>query len=70
MTNKEIALIAHMTDTVRQAIATTGQHGIPSGHLYAMMMSFGCTKQVYDHLINALLETGKITQSGNILRSA
>lgn len=64
MTTKDKALIATMAETVRQAIATTGQHGIPSGHLYSMMMSFGCSYEVYNHLITTLKETGKITEDG------
>ncbi len=66
----DLIVLSNMVETVRQAIATTGTSGIPSGNLYAMMMGFGCSKEVYDHLINALLETGKITKTGNILRSA
>ena len=71
MTDKKLDALAAMIEAVRQAIATTGDSGIPSGHLYSMMMGFGCSLEVYNHLINALLETGKITQDGNnVLRSA
>lgn len=69
-TTKNLDLIATMAETVRQAIATTGQQGIPSGHLYSMMMSFGCSYEVYNHLINALKETGKIMEDGfHLLRN-
>ena len=69
MTDKKLDALASMIEAVRQAIATTGDGGIPSGHLFAMVNGLGCSLEVYNHLINALLETGKITKTGNILRS-
>ena len=55
---------------VQEAIASTGKAGIPSGTLYSMLMTWGCTLDTYNHLIGILKEAGKITEDGfHVLRS-
>ena len=66
---KDLLILAQVIESVREAIASTGSAGIPSGHLYSMLMGFGCSFDVYTHLISALKETGKITEKNNVLRS-
>jgi hypothetical protein len=63
-------ILKKTTDTVLEAIQSTGEAGIPSGTLYAMLMTWGCTLEVYNHLIGILKEAGKITEDGfHVLRS-
>lgn len=56
-------------DGVYEAIKSTGNSGIPSGHLYAMMMEFGCSIDVFEYLISTLKKEGKITENNYLLKA-
>ena len=55
-------------DTVYEAIAEAGDKGIPSGHLYAMLMQYGFSLDIYNTVIGILKQTGKINEQFNVLR--
>jgi hypothetical protein len=55
-------------DTVNQAIKNAGQHGIPSGHLYSMLMEY-MSLHTYQAMINVLVQSKQITNKGHLLTS-
>jgi len=56
-------IVAMITETVAEA----GPNGAPSGHLYAALMTAGCTLSQYQSLIGALVKTGHLVQRGDVL---
>lgn len=50
------------------AIKEAGEAGIPSGHLYAALMG-KMTLDQYNQFIEALVNTGKITNNGHLLKA-
>jgi hypothetical protein len=55
-------------NTIHNCIEDAGEEGIPSGHLYAMLMGFGMTLDSYNAVISYLKKAGKITDSGHLLK--
>jgi hypothetical protein len=53
-----------------EAIQTSGKHGIPNGHLYAMFMGYGITLEIHNAIITALKENGSVNESYNLLKAA
>jgi hypothetical protein len=70
-TPKEAKLLMEIVMIMRDAIKDASaekEGGIPSGHLYAMMMTLpGITLQVYQYLEGVLIESGKVTKKNDFL---
>ncbi len=58
-----IAIIA----AVEEATATSAVGGLPSGELYATLMTCGMTLETYQAVIAKCCESGLIRQSNNLL---
>ena len=41
----------------------------PSGHIYAALMTQGCTLTQYEQILDALTQTGLIRQDGQLIDS-
>jgi hypothetical protein len=59
--------ILMLLETIHSAVKEAGPMGIPSGHLYAMLMGFGFDLQTYESFIDALVQSGKIKNSNHLL---
>jgi len=57
-----------ITEAIREAIKDAGQDGIPSGHLYAMLMGF-MSLHTYQAVIDILVKTKQITNNSHLLKS-
>ncbi len=57
-----IELVAVMVETIRDA----GSQGVPSGILYAAVMSM-MTLEQYQQIIALMKQSGKVRESGHIL---
>jgi len=64
-TNTNLKAAITIIQAVSSAIKEAG--AIPSGHLYSILMQFGCNIQQYDLLINTLKKTGKVQEHNNLL---
>jgi len=62
MTDKERALkvIRLTVAAILDAAEHAGPTGAPSGHVYAVMMQFGMTLDMYQQIITGLVDAGKI----------
>ena len=58
--------ILAVLDILMEAISTAGERGIPSGHLYAILMG-KMTLSQYQSLIGILVKSGKVKDSGHLL---
>ena len=65
ITRQLLGIATLVNDSIREA----GPLGIPSGHLYAILMAHGCSLEQYEALIGALLAMGMIRKSGDCLYS-
>lgn len=61
--------VIEVCNAVYEAIEASGEQGIPSGHLYAMLMD-KMRLQTYLSIIALLQKSGKITNKGHVLRKA
>lgn len=62
--NAYIAIAGLMLEAIQEA----GVDGIPSGHLYAIVMQYMNLDQ-YNMIINSLVKAGKITNKGHLLKA-
>jgi len=68
MTNANVnSVLAEIVDVIQEAIDAS-PHGIPSGHLYAMLMSH-MTIDTYTQIIGAMVKAGRITNHGHLLET-
>ncbi len=51
--------------TIAEAIEEAGQ--IPSGHLYALLMPYGCTLEKFNFVIDILVDSGKVKKQYDLL---
>ncbi len=62
------ARLKPVLDSLHEVIAAAGDDGIPSGHLYAMLMS-KVDLDRYNELIAIMVEAGGITLTNHVLRA-
>lgn len=55
-------------DTVQEIITGAGSQGIPSGHLYAMLMTY-MDLQTYQTMIGLMVKAGGVILKGHVLRA-
>jgi len=67
--DKAVAALRAIVETVTEAV-NASPSGLPSGHLYATLMGFGCSLSQYESLIGALVKVGKIRKQGHLLLPA
>lgn len=63
----QVAAMLGLIQIVADAIQEAGPHGIPSGHLYAMMMH-KLSLQTYEYAIGILKDAGAVTEQFHLLR--
>jgi len=63
-----IAAIRKLADTIEEAARLAGPLGVPSGHVYALVMSF-MTLDQYTQLLSLMEEAGRITVEGNCIKA-
>lgn len=51
------------------AIGVKGSAGIPSGHLYAMVMGSGVSLETHQRVIALLKESGRVTEVNHLLKA-
>lgn len=56
-----IQLVKHIGEAIKEA------GSIPSGNLYAMLSQFGCSLSVYEQLIGAFKDAGKVKEENHLL---
>lgn len=67
-TDKQLAAIRFVAVAILEAITAAGARGIPSGHLYAMLIN-RMNLDSYNKFIDALVKHGKITNHGHLLKA-
>lgn len=55
-------------DAVQEIVQRAGPKGIPSGHLYAMLMGY-MDLNTYQSMINIMVQAGGITLENHVLRA-
>lgn len=64
MNASTVTMLRIIADAIREA----GSEGIPSGHLYAMMMDRFSSAMAYQSFIDVLKRAGIVSESGHILK--
>jgi hypothetical protein len=70
MTIEQLNHMRAILSAVTEAVAAGGSLGAPAGILYATLMTKGCTLSNFQAIMSALVQTGKITQQGDLYFSA
>jgi hypothetical protein len=60
------ALLKEICDTIVEAVRAAGPLGCPSGNLYAVLMTAGCTMEQYNQMMAGLVRAGMLRKSGNL----
>lgn len=66
-TDKQLAAVRFVALAILEAVTAAGDRGIPSGHLYAMLMN-RMNLDSYNKFVDALVRHGKITNHGHLLK--
>lgn len=67
MTQAQYKALVHILDTLVETIREVPD-GMPNGRLYAMLMS-DMSHDTYEFLIGILVQSGKVTQEGFLLKA-
>lgn len=60
------AALIKLFEAVVEAIVDCGSSGMPSGVLYAHLMTLGCTLQQYERMMEILVASGRIRKVGHV----
>jgi hypothetical protein len=66
MTKERVTAALGLLETMLELIAAHGAQGVPSGHLYAEVMSV-MSLENYEHAIALLISVGCIRREGHVL---
>ena len=55
-------------DAIQEIVVAAGSQGIPSGHLYAMLMGY-MDLQTYQSMIALMVRAGGVTLQNHVLRA-
>lgn len=65
MTPQQAAALRAIADAIIETVkAADPIIGAPGGHLYAALMSVGCTLHQFEQIMSALVRVGKLTKRG------
>lgn len=64
LTSQQQANLNTIVRAVVESVNSAGPLGAPGGHLYAALMSQGCTLNQFESLMSALIRAGKVTKQG------
>ncbi len=51
---------------VIESVELAGDLGAPAGHLYAALMTVGCSLDQFESIMSALVKAGKLRRSGDL----
>ncbi len=64
MTNEQITALRAVAKAITETVALAGPLGAPGGHLYAALMSAGCTLSKFEQIMSGLVSAGVLTKRG------
>ncbi len=64
MTNEQITALRAIAKAITETVALAGPLGAPGGHLYAALMSAGCTLSTFEQIMSGLVSAGVLTKRG------
>lgn len=67
MTRKQLDALVEISETIYDAVKSA-PNGLPSGHVYAVLQGV-VGLELYQTIIRALVNTGKITNHGHLLKA-
>lgn len=70
VTAKQASAAIEMIRIAYEAVASRGTEGMPSGHLYALMMSAFASVDQYQSMVDLMVRTKLLSQNGLILIAA
>ena len=69
-TNQQVVdAIAKVANIIEETVNESGPMGVPSGLMYAAMMTTGMSLESYQTIINVMVAEGRISQSGDLLKA-
>ena len=66
ITPEQRAALNAVADAICEAVRATGAHGAPGGHIYAGLMSSGCTLSQYTSIMGILVRNGRLRREGEL----
>jgi len=67
-TETAFSRVKPVLDAIQEIVVAAGSQGIPSGHLYAMLMGY-MDLQTYQTMIGLMVKAGGVTLQNHVLRA-
>jgi hypothetical protein len=64
MTIEQIKALRAIAKAITETVALAGPLGAPGGHLYAALMSAGCTLNQFEQIMAGLVQSGYLAKRG------
>jgi len=62
-----VQALAAIIEAIYETIKESGDLGAPSGIIYAAVMGVGINLETYNAIIDAMVKSGKVRKSGDLL---
>lgn len=69
MDGNVVAVLKAIGDTIIESAKDAGPMGIPSGHVYAILMGFNLSLSTYQSILAGLEKAGKIRVRNNCIHA-
>jgi hypothetical protein len=66
--NAKTEAIRVLADIIEESAREAGPAGVPSGHIYAALMSVGVSLATYQAILGVMQKAGRITLENNVIR--
>jgi hypothetical protein len=63
---QQIAILKAVGDSIIGAVKAAGPLGAPGGTLYAALMTYGCTLEQFNQIMDVLVQVGKLEKRGEL----
>ena len=64
---RSIDALHALMNIIEETANEAGANGVPSGHVYIALNGAGVTLEVYNSIVNALVEKGRIRLSNHVI---
>lgn len=64
---RHLMIMRSLLDAIVEAVNDAGPLGVPAGHIYAILLAYGCPLHAYEQIIVGLVNAKRIDRRGDVL---
>lgn len=65
-----VQILRGLAQVVVETVEEAGQQGVPTGPMYAAFMAYGVSLEMFEGLVDALVQAGRVLRRGHLLYPA